>query len=413
MLRSSSSVFLFNFPSSDVVFNLVSLAFQQMDFNFISSELLKSYSSIQNKNRPYDPSSLLRLFFILNILNLEYDFYKSKRLEPILSKNYLDLCGFSDQLPCYTTYFYFKQRFDFPKLLNYLNLFLVFFLNSITLFFKDAINDSNGLVIAADSKPIAAYGNVPLGVIHSYNKTLNGKFGFKVFWLAVVYPFYFPFYFSFDKASANDNPILLKSFKYLKLLNTKTSNIFFTADKGFDSLDTLHGLISFEMIPFIKAKKSHLKDHFYLQNGNLFCKVSNKRLLSEGNDYSKHRHKFKCHDRTTSCPTDCSGIFWMKHSPELSLFRLSFQTNPSFKKFYRFRTRIETLNSSLTRWFNLKNIFYFPNIGAYDRFNLRLISKSISHYTFKSDVSFLKRMKGETHDKKHIYLSQQFAFQRP
>ena len=308
MLRSSSDVFLFKFPSSDVVFNLVFFAFQQMNFDSISSELLRSYSPIQNKNRPYDPSSLLRLFFILNLFNLEYDFYKSKRIDSVLSRDYLNLCGFSDQFPCYTTYFYFKQRFDFPLLFQYLNLFLVLFLNSIIFFFKDEINDSNGLVIAADSKPIAAYGNVPLGPIHSYNRSLNGKFGFKVFWLAVVYPFYFPFYFSFDKASAHDNPMLLNSFKYLKLLDVKTSNIFFTADKGFDSLETLYKLISAGFIPFIRAKKSHLKDHFYLQNGNIFCKVSNKKLLSEGNDYSKHRHKFFCHNRTALCPKDCSNL---------------------------------------------------------------------------------------------------------
>ena len=264
MLRSSSDVFLFNFPSSDIVFNLVFFAFQRMDFDSISSELLRSYSPIQNKNRPYDPSSLLRLFFILNLFNLEYDFYKSKRIDSVLSRDYLDLCGFSDQFPCYTTYFYFKQRFDFPLLFQYLNLFLVLFLNSVISSFKDEINDSGGLVIAADSKPIAAYGNAPLGPIHSYNTSLNGKLGFKVFWLAVIYPFYFPFYFSFDKASAHDNPMLLNSFKYLKLLDVKTSNIFFTADKGFDSLDTLYKLISAGFIPFIRTKKSHLKDHFYL-----------------------------------------------------------------------------------------------------------------------------------------------------
>ena len=108
MLRSSSDVFLFNFPSSDVVFNLVFFTFQQLDFDSISSELLKSYSPIQNKNRPYDPSSLLRLFFILNLFNSEYDFYKSKRIDSVLSSDYLSLCGFSDQLPCYTTYFYTK-----------------------------------------------------------------------------------------------------------------------------------------------------------------------------------------------------------------------------------------------------------------------------------------------------------------
>jgi len=248
--------------------------------------MLRSSSDIQNKNRPYDPSSLLRLFFILNLFNSEYDFYKSKRIDSVLPRDYLSLCGFSDQLPCYTTYFYFKQRFDFNFLLQYLNLFLVLFLNSIILFFKDELNDSNGLVISADSKPLAAYGNIPLGIIHSYNKTLNGKYGFKVFWLAVVYPFYFPFYFSFDKASAHDNPI------------------------------------------------------------------------------------------------------------------------------YKFRPRIETLNSSLTRWFNLKNVFYFPNIYTYDRFNLRLIAKAISHYTFKSNASFSKRLKGETHDKKRICLNSRFTFQR-
>ncbi|PMP83639.1 MAG: hypothetical protein C0175_01430 [Caldisericum exile] len=102
----------------------------------------------------------------------------------------------------------------------------------------------------------------------------------------------------------------------------------------------------------------------------------------------------------------------MKYTPELSLFRLSFQTNPSFKQFYKFRPRIETLNSSLTRWFNLKNVLYFPNIGAYDRFNLKLISKTISHYTFESNVSFLKRLKGETHDRKRICLNPKFDFQR-
>jgi hypothetical protein len=235
-----------------------------MDFDSISSELLRSYSPIQNKNRPYDPSSLLRLFFILNLFNLEYDFYTSKRIDSVLSRDYLDLCGFSDQFPCYTTYFYFKQRFDFHVLFQYS--------------FKDEINASAGLVIVADSKPIAAYGNVLLRPIHSYNKTLNDKYGFKVFWLAVIYPFYFPFYFSFDKASAHDNPMLLNSFKYLNLLDTKTSNIFFTADKGFDALETLYKLISLDLIPFIRAKKSHLKDHFYLNtflltlngNGNTF-----------------------------------------------------------------------------------------------------------------------------------------------
>ncbi|BBJ27496.1 hypothetical protein ATHSA_0365 [Athalassotoga saccharophila] len=46
----------------------------------------------------------------------------------------------------------------------------------------------------------------------------------------------------------------------------------------------------------------------------------------------------------------------MKYSHELSLFRLSFQTDPSFKQFYNFRPRIETLNSSLTRWHHLKDI---------------------------------------------------------
>ncbi len=405
MLRSSSSVFFFlHFPSQDTVFNLIFLAFQQLDFDSISSELLKSYSSIHNKNRPYDPSSLLRLFFILNLLNLEYDFYKSKRLESVLPQNYLDLCGLTDQLPCYTTYFYFKQRFDFPLLLTYLNRFLVLFLNAVLFFFKDKIIHSNGIVIASDSKPVAAYGNLPLGAIHSYNKALNSKLGFKIFWMAVVYPFYFPFYFSFHKASANDNPLLSNAFKYLKCLDAKTYHIFFAADKGFDSLDTIYNLVSMNFIPFIRTKKAHLKDHFYLQNGNIFCTLSNKRLLSDGNDYSKHRHKFVCRDRTSSCPKDCSGIFWSKHSPEISLFRLSFQLNPAFKKFYKFRPRIETLNSIIAKWFDLKNTLYFPSIGAYDRFCLKLISKSINHFAFKSKASILKRMKGEAHDRKHICL---------
>jgi len=279
MLRNSSSVFFPHFPSSDSVFNLVFFAFQQFDFDSISSELLKSYSPIQNKNRPYDPSSLIRLFFILNLLNLEYDFYKSKRLEPVLPKNYLDLCGFTDQLPCYTTYFYFKQRFDFPLLLTYLNRFLVSFLNAVILLFKDEIIHSKGIVIASDSKPVAAYGNLPLGPIHSYNKALNSKRGFKIFWMAVVYPFYFPFFFSFHKASANDNPLLSNAFKYIKCLDTKTSHIFFAADKGFDSLDTIYNLVSMNFTPFIRIKKTISKItstfktaiSFVLSQTNAFC----------------------------------------------------------------------------------------------------------------------------------------------
>ena len=80
-----------------------------------------------------------------------------------------------------------------------------------------------------------------------------------------------------------------------------------------------------------------------LENGNVIRKVSNKHLLSDRNDYSKHRHKFVCRNRTSSCPKDCSGIFWSKHSLELSLFRLSLQTNPTFKKLYKFRPTLLTL----------------------------------------------------------------------
>ncbi|BBJ27495.1 hypothetical protein ATHSA_0364 [Athalassotoga saccharophila] len=68
MLRSSSDVFLFNFPFSDIVLNLVFFSLQQIDFDSIFSKLLESYSP-NNKNRPYDPSSLLRLFFTLNLFD--------------------------------------------------------------------------------------------------------------------------------------------------------------------------------------------------------------------------------------------------------------------------------------------------------------------------------------------------------
>ena len=67
---------------------------QSFDFQRISKQLyLEFYSPKKSKNNSYDPSSMLRLFLILNLFSKSHS-YSSHSPKLDLSKDLIGLCGF-------------------------------------------------------------------------------------------------------------------------------------------------------------------------------------------------------------------------------------------------------------------------------------------------------------------------------
>lgn len=88
-------------------------------YDFLNNLLIKKisknlfynfYSHKKSKNIPYDPSSILKLFLILNLFSKSYT-YSSYNSKLDLSYDLIELCGFfSHQTPTYSTYFCFKKN---------------------------------------------------------------------------------------------------------------------------------------------------------------------------------------------------------------------------------------------------------------------------------------------------------------
>ena len=305
---SKSSHFVFKSKKSDF---LLSFTLQNFDLKRLSFLLNQEcYKPTKSKNTPYDPTSLLRLFFIFKLYFKDKRFFKDDDINSI-PKDYLLLCGFfvDENLPSHSTFYYFLKRIGYNRQMYYLNMFKVQLLKWQFRFFSCKFTKKYGnfIVLAVDSKPVEIDGNVPKGTIHSYNNRLNGKLGFKIHSISIVYPFYFPILFKFTPAHYADSPVFRNLFPLLKPLIDELKFLgilsFFTADAGYDSIQNVAMISNASLIPCISINPRNKKidtprknDLLVLDNNKFYC-INNplNYLHFNGHDKNSNRTMFRCY----------------------------------------------------------------------------------------------------------------------
>lgn len=400
MFKSSSNVFKPSNKSSQLFFILRSI-----DFNSISKSLyLSFYSHKKSKNRSYDPSSMLRLVFFLREYLPAHSF-DSRHNNLSDFKDILLLCGFDEDVPSYSTLHYFIHRLNNSNLIIFLNKIRVAFSKALFKSFFDRFRHKF-VVFAIDSKPIGIYGNkLPIGTIHSNNKSLDGKLGIKIHHISIVYPFYMPLVFAFSPGHHNDSPffrsLLPQISDIIDLFNSHGINTFITADKGYDAFLNRQLASTLDIIPVIMPKKNSQDfSNIFYENGDLFCTHSPKRFHKDGYDYDENRFLFRCYDKNCSIP--CSKRFKVQSpsSLELSLqvflinkLRLEITSKEFFDTIYSFRKKIETIQAIWSNALGLKNIIYCKNIKKLWALEFSIISFSSKHFLLNSSMSPLKYFK--------------------
>ncbi len=381
------------------------LILRSYDFSSLSKSLYSEfYSQKKSKNHSYDPSSMLRLLFFIREYLPKHTFdSRHNKLDEF--HDFLLLCGFSDNIPSYSTFHYFTHRLKQDKILFLLNKIRVIFSKSLFKSFIDRFH-SKFVVFAIDSKPVGIYGNnLPIGTIHSHNKSLNGKLGIKIHHISIVYPFYMPLVFAFSPGHHNDSPffrsLLPQISDIIHLFNSHGINTFITADKGYDSFDNRALATSLDVIPVIMPKdNSHnLSDIFY-EEGDMFCTFSPKRFHHDGFDYKKNRFQFRCYDK--SCTRVCPRRFKFRSPKDFQLslqvflihkLRLEITSKDFFSTIYSYRKEIEIIHAIWSNALGLKNIIYCKNIKKLWALEFSIIDFSSKHFLLNSSMSPLKYFK--------------------
>lgn len=377
---------------------------QSFDFQRISKQLyLEFYSSKKSKNSSYDPSSMLRLFLILNLFSKSHS-YSSHSPKLDLSKDLIGLCGFFPyQTPTYTTYFYFLKRIKAStsvtfQILNKARALLVKF------FFKNFYSKAKYIILAIDSKPIATDGLHPKGTIHSYNKYLNGKLGIKIHTLSIVYPFIFPISFDFTPANHHDTPILRKLISTIAPISTDLNTpIYLTADKGYYGYENIEACTLNNVIPIICPKKNlkaETYEKFFQVEEKVFCIHSKLSLYRNGYDKHQNRINYRCYDK--ECSQSCSHRVWIplgstkyRKIPSEYFFSMRSYIESSvsdfFKKLYIHRSKIELLHAIWSKTYDLRNTIYLRNYNALKLFELKLMNQITYDSIFKLKCSPLQK----------------------
>lgn len=410
------------FKSSHNVFKtrksdfLLSFTLQSLDLKRISNSIYSEcYKETKSKNTPYDPSSLLRLFWIFNLYFKDNRFFRDADIRNIPDP-FLLLCGFnldSENIPSHSTYYYFLKRIGYNRQSYYLNFLKVMIMKFQFRLFTCRFTKTHGrfLVFAVDSKPVEIEGNVPKGTIRSNNKRLDGKLGFKIHSISIVYPFFFPIVFKFTPGHYSDSTVFKELFPLLDPLfeELKIQHIlsFVMGDAGYDGLENISLITRADSIPCIaenKRNSSECNDFsqdkiLFFQNDKLFCIYNpDNPLHSNGSEYKYHRRQFKCY-HCKSCPfnTKCSKRFWLNHRPDNLLneallaakMRLDIRASKLFSQIYNFRLRIETIHAIWNNAFMLENKFYFHNFRELFRFQMKIVSYSFHHFFYNSKSSIL------------------------
>ena len=406
------------FKSSHSVFKdkhsdfLLSFTLQSIDFKRISSNIYDScYKLTKSKNTPYDPSSLLRLFLIFKLYFKDKRFFKDEDIRNI-PDSFLCLCGFyiDENLPSHSTYYYFLNRIGYKRQLYYLNLLNVKILKFQFRFFVCKFTKKFGkfIVLAIDSKPVEADGKIPKGTIHSNNKRLNGKLGFKIHSISIVYPFYFPLVFKFTPGHYSDTPIFKELFPVIAPLLQELNKLgiltFITGDTAYDSLEIISLIYDCSCIPCIpinprntKGKEQKKSDLLFFFNNRFYCSNNPyKSLHFDGHDKASNRIMIKCYYcKDCNFASTCSKRFKVKEVPNklineslfVSKLRLEIPPSEMYKYIYNFRHRIETIHGIWNTVFMLGNKFYFHNFKELFRFQLGIISYSFQHFFYESKSS--------------------------
>jgi len=401
-----------NFRSSHQVFKTnkkyfwIYSIFKNIDFSQISKFLYNNfYSKNKYKNKSYDPSSLLRLYFILESV-IDKNNFNSRVDISNIDSDILNLCGFSEDLPSYSTFFYFKKRIPLTTLFMYLNKIRIAFIK--VLFKKFASNKSKKnetIVFSVDSKPVAIYGkNLPLGTIHSYNECLNGKLGIKVHHISIIYPFYFPLVFYFTPGHYHDSPIFRKMFSLIEELISSLNKLgyisFFTGDSAYGGIENYHMVSKIQAIPVLKAKSNSIDmNKFSIEDDKIYCIYNRRPLHKNGKEKSTGRLNFKCYKPECNFKETCSKKLWLRNLDDLKsstenilIHKLRFEICQSelFDYIYRLRPRIEHIHGIWTKQLKLKNIFYCANYNELLNLELKIMSNSTEHFLLNSIKSPLK-----------------------
>lgn len=402
--RSSYKVFK---PKSKFLLPIYHFFKQYYDFERMTYRLNNSYYSFKkSKNTPYNPTSMLRLFFVLNLFAKDCK-YSSRNKQLNLDSDLIKLCGFNEnELPTYTTYYYFLKRVKLDNMdihlstLNRANVLFAKFL--MKNYLTNSKHKPKYIVLAIDSKPIATDGRHPRGAIHSHNLYLNGKLGIKLHTLSIVYPFLFPIAFTFTTANRNDSPWLRKIIPIIAPISELNIPIYLTADKGYYGYQNIDICQKNNVIPIISPRKNSKKetyDKFFYANDKIFCIYSNLALYPNGYEKKQNRLNFRCSDK--SCTRECSHRVWIplnnfktKSAPKeyfnIMKSYLNISVDNLFKTIYDYRTRIELLHGIWTKSYSLRNTIYLRDIFALNMFEKKLISNIMYDILFNLNCSPLK-----------------------
>ena len=377
---------------------------QSFDFKKISKNLFYSfYSQKKSKNNSYDPSSMFRLFLILNLFSKSHT-YSPHNPKLDLSSDLIGLCGFFPyQTPTYSTYFYFLKRIKASvttiiHILNKARVLLAKF------FFKNFYSNTKHIILAIDSKPIATDGFHLKGTIHSHNKYLNDKQGIKIHTLSIIYPFILPIVFEFTPANNHDSPILRKLITTIAPISTDLNTpIYLTADKGYYGYENIEACTLNNVIPVIcpkKNSKAETYQKFFQLEDKVFCIHSKLRLYRNGYDKHQNRINYRCYDK--ECSNQCSHRVWIplgnsKYRKIPSEYFLSMKSyidssvSNFFKDIYSHRSKIELLHGIWSKSYNLRNTIYLRNNSSLNLFELKLLNQITYDSIFKLKCSPLQK----------------------
>lgn len=180
-----------------------------------------------------------------------------------------------------------------------------------------------------------------------------------------------PVFLTLAKASQHDSITSVTAFhEFSKLNNNLIPISHYCLDSASDNYATHEYLLSKGITPIIDINKRMNSRNVYSkhqgisENGNPIC-VANLEMKSNGYDYKRYRHKFRCpylnNSHLCPCKEKCSSspygrVVYIKTSDDIKLFGPVPYHSKEWYQIYKDRSSCERINNRIINDYSLSNI---------------------------------------------------------
>lgn len=180
-----------------------------------------------------------------------------------------------------------------------------------------------------------------------------------------------PVFLTLAKASQHDAITSITALAKFQSLNNRLSISHYCLDSASDNYPTHYFTNSLGIIPLIDINKRNSGNNVYepyqdiSNNGRPICQAG-KEMMSDGRDYSRQRHKFRCPhycSKDSSCPfkNTCSKspygrVVYIKFDTDIKLFGPIPYKSDKWKEIYKDRTSCERINNRILNDYGLLDI---------------------------------------------------------